>query len=107
MHTASMTISAPDVAVSAADSSEGRCDRIVVEIRCDGQIRVLDEPMTSGQFEVFLALQRQEALPTLVSIRWHQQSDLHAFRSVTQACQRWKIPYLVVLPFPAPPAHSR
>lgn len=78
---------------SPHDHDWGRYDNIVVEVRPDGSLRVLGEPMGVEAFKTLLDAQLHEQLRTMVTIRPDNECLFRHVGSVIKACQEVGVPH--------------
>ncbi len=81
------------MASAATDANRGRCDDIVVEIKQDGSLRVLGEPMKVDAFRSLLGNQLREQLQTMVTICPDDNSLFRHLDPVISVCDEVGVPH--------------
>ena len=87
---------APDLSNLAQDPRFARFDNIVVEVKPDGTLWVLGEPMGMEAFRSLLGDQIQDALRTYVTIRPDENCTYRHIGRIISACQEVGIPHQMV-----------
>ena len=93
MGSASMEMQAPE---ATRQQRFATYDKIVVEVKKDGTLRVLGEQMKMDAFRSLLGYQRDEHLPTVVTIRPDEDCVYSHIGRVILVCDDFGIPHQMV-----------